>query len=130
MVETMRPRGEPRNTPDPTDPANIAADIMRAHRSGPVGPDARVWHIALVDESKPLRPERLATLVLSPADVARFGERAIEAAVAASRRQWASIAIKAGYVEGWRVDVIRETGFVRSVFPGAAIAGAPSIGGS
>lgn len=113
-----------------TEMQRVVDEIMRAsahHR--PVGPDARVWHIVLVDAARPLRPERLATLVLGPADVARFGLQAIESAIAASRRQWAAIAARAGYVEGHRVEIIRETGFVRSLFPGAAIAGAPQPGG-
>ena len=95
--------------------------------AGRVGPDARVWHIVLVNPERSLRPERLATLVLDPADVARFGLEAIERAIGESRRRWAAIAIRSGHV-GWRVDVVRETGFVRSIFPGAAIAGAPAGG--
>jgi hypothetical protein len=103
----------------------IAAQIMGARKPGHVGPDARVWHIVLRSSSTPLRPERLASLVLDPVDVARFGLELVEKAIADSRRQWARIAIDAGYVDGWTVDVVRETGFVRSIFPGAAIAGAP-----
>ena len=96
--------------------------------AGRVGPDARVWHIVLVNRDRPLRPERLATLVLDPSDVARFGLEAIERAIGDSRRRWAAIAIRAGYVDRWHVDVVRERGFVRSIFPGAAIAGAPAGG--
>ncbi len=114
----------------PTETQRVAAEILAASRHHrPIRPDARVWHIILVDQAKPLRPERLGTLVLDPLDVARFGLPAIEAAVAASRAQWGRIAVQAGYVDGFRVDVVRETGFVRSIFPGAAIAGAPQPGG-
>ena len=124
----MRRRRERFKTPDRTGP-DLAAAIARASGTrGHVGPDARVWHIVLVNADRPLRPERLATLVLDPSDVARFGLMAIERAVGESRRQWAAIAARAGYVEGWRVDIVRETGFVRSIFPGAAIAGAPDLG--
>lgn len=126
----MRRSRERFKTPDPTGP-DLAAAIARASRTeGTVGPDARVWHIVLVSAARPLRPERLATLVLDPSDVARFGLMAIERAVGESRRQWAAIAARVGYVEAWRVDIIRETGFVRSIFPGAAIAGAPTGGTS
>jgi len=130
MAETMRRSPDRFKSLDHPGPTGIAAAIAAAARpGGHVGPDARVWHIVLVNVDRPLRPERLATLVLDPADVARFGIMAVETAVGESRRQWASIAVRAGYVEGWRVEVVRETGFVRSIFPGAAIAGAPSPGG-
>lgn len=95
-------------------------------QGAPVHHDSRVWHVVLRSSSKPLRPERLATFVLSPAEVARFGERKVERAVMQARSMWGGIAVRAGYIgPEWRVEVVRERGFVRSLFPGAAIAGAP-----
>jgi hypothetical protein len=96
--------------------------------AGKVGPDAYVWHLVLRNAAGPLRPERLASLVLSPDDVARFGLPAIERALGSSRQQWVAIAARAGYVEGYTVDVVHERGFVRSLFPGAVAAGAPAGG--
>lgn len=110
----------PRNTPDQAIPLGIPA--------GPTHPLAKVWHIVLRSSSKPLRPERLATFVLPPDELARFGLRKVEAAVMQARSQWAGLAIRAGYVgPEWTVEVVRETGFVKSLFPGAAIAGAPEV---
>lgn len=84
-----------------------------------------VWHIVLTRAGKPAaKGERLATLVLSPDDVARIGRRTIENAVDADRRRWLTLAVAGGVLgDGDGVQVIRERGFRRSLFPSAAMPG-------
>jgi len=108
----------------------VAPPIPLGQPAGPVHHDSRVWHIVLRSSSKPLRPERLATFVLPPDELARIGPRKVERAVMQARSMWAGIAVRAGYIgPEYSVDVVREQGFVRSLFPGAAIAGAPQPAG-
>jgi hypothetical protein len=87
--------------------------------------ESYVWHIVLVRAGKPpSRGERLATLVLSPVDVGRIGRAKLERAVEAERREWTRRAVAANELhDGDGVRVIRERGFVRSLFPAAALPG-------
>jgi hypothetical protein len=104
----------------------VTPPIVPLSQPGTIRHDSRVWHIVLRSSARPLRPERLATFVLPPDELARIGARKVERAVMQARAMWAGVAVRAGYVgPEWRVDVVREVGFVRSLFPGAAIAGAP-----
>lgn len=122
-------------------PARLA-DAARV--VGKVRPEDYVWHlVAHRAGQEPRKGERLATLALSPADVARtgladmgragiqstdaaaqlaVGERVLGRALEAERREWVRRLIRAGY-DGWGVAIIAERGYRRSVFPSAAVAG-------
>lgn len=122
-------------------PARLA-ELARV--AGKVAPDDYVWHFTLHRAgTDPKRGERLATLALAPADVARIGLEAMRAAgvvsddrdtilsvglgelaraLEAERRAWVRRVLAAGYGDGWGVGLVAERGYRRSLFPSAAVA--------
>lgn len=128
-------------------PARIRlADAARV--AGKTAPDDYVWHLVMHRAgAEPRKGERLATLALTPAQVAALGARelvgagqvpspadaetvglrVLARALDAERREWVRRLARAGYVDGWGVAVVPERGYRRSVFPGVglvALAGA------
>lgn len=93
--------------------------------------DPVVFHFVLArDGSDPRKGERLGTLAIEPAQLAQLSRSARIRGIEQYRRQWQNAIRAAGYRDGWTVQVIRERGYIRSVFPGAAVrpaAGAPII---
>lgn len=83
-----------------------------------------VWHFAMVRAGAPASSgERLATWVLPPELVAKVEPAALDRALELERQRWHQLVIANGYADGWTVQLVRERGFRRSVFPAAAIAG-------
>lgn len=123
------------------------ADAARV--AGKTAPTDYVWHFTLHRAGRePRTGERLATLALTPSDVAGYGRaelartgivagsfedaeavglRVLARALEAERREWVRRMNAAGYVDGYGVGLVTERGYKRSVFPGvglAALAGA------
>lgn len=128
-------------------PARVRlADAARV--AGKLHPEDHVWHLVMHRAGEPpARGERLATLALTPAQVAALGARELIAgglvpaaadaetvglrviarALDAERRTWLRRLLAAGYTDGWGVGLVTERGYHRSLFPGVglgALAGA------
>jgi hypothetical protein len=93
--------------------------------------DPYVWHLVMTRTGQPIdKGERIATLSLSPADVAARGGgdlaaglRAVRRALDAERVVWARRVIAAGFVDGYGVSIHAERGYRRSIFPAVHVAG-------
>ena len=118
------------------------ADAARV--AGKTAPDDYVWHFVLHRAGRePKTGERLATLALTPPDVAGLGRaelartglvsdaagdalavglRVLGRALEAERREWVRRMNRAGYVDGWGVGLVAERGYRRTVFPGIGLA--------
>ena len=89
-----------------------------------------VYHFVLARQGQPLaRGERLATLAVGPERAGKLGMRRLEQLVDAERRRWAGIVRQAGYVDGWAVNVVRERGYRRTIYPGVAFVAGAHLGG-
>jgi hypothetical protein len=80
--------------------------------------DPYVFHFVLTHDGAD--KERLSTLCLEPEAVRRVGPLYAIRAVQTERRRWQRIVL-ARLGEGWAVRIVKERGYVRSVFPGAAL---------
>jgi hypothetical protein len=84
------------------------------------------WHIVLRN-TRTGRLERLASLELEDAIVARLtaAGRSVKVALDAERRRWAAVVRRAGYVEGWVVEVVDEQRGGPRLFPGVDLSPKP-----
>lgn len=80
--------------------------------------DPHVYHYVLTHDGRDV--ERIATRSVEPELVARAGWKRVRLAVELERRQWAGMVLRS-YGSGWSVRVVRERGYVRSLYPGAAL---------
>jgi hypothetical protein len=90
--------------------------------------DPYVFHYELLREGAPKPLALIETLCMEPAEYHSFGPRKVKRAVEQRRRQLQGYVLK---VEGpgYSVSVRRERGYLRSVWPGAALRPAPAPAG-
>jgi hypothetical protein len=86
-----------------------------------------VYRFVLVRNGDPLtRGEELATLQLPAEQRAQLGALEVERAIDAERRRWGALARANGYRDGWVVEVRRERGYRRAIWPVTVPAGGES----
>lgn len=85
-----------------------------------IKPDTYVWHFILTRSPDGRDVERIATFAMEPAEYWRRGATDVATSVEASRRQWLRLVLRE-LGAGYDVRVEAERGFVRSLYPGAAL---------
>lgn len=89
--------------------------------------DPHVYHFVLTRSPDGRDVERLATYCIEPAEYRRLGALRVAQAIEGMRRDWMR-AVLASYGDGWAVRVAKERGYIRSIFPGAALRSKPTEG--
>lgn len=84
--------------------------------------DPHVWHFVMTRAGRDV--ERLETMAIEPEQlaqlVAQLGKHGVRNAIEATRLKWQRAVLKQ-MGEGHAVRVVRERGYIRSLFPGAAV---------